>query len=100
MPLPDVNVSIPDGALGIVGPSSAKVQLKIGPAPLGAPQVLQSVAALTSLTSTFGKGGPLVEAAALALQSGGPVYCMNVNPSADGVVGSVVTVGTSTGSGK
>jgi hypothetical protein len=97
MPLPDVNVSILDGALGIVGPSSAKVQLKIGPAPLGAPQVLQSVADLTSLTSTFGKGGPLVEAAALALQSGGPVYCMNVNPSVDGSVPAPVKVGTSNG---
>jgi hypothetical protein len=88
--LPDVSISILDGALGIQAPSTAKTQLKIGPSPKGLINTVQSIGDSTSLSSVFGKGGPLAEAIALVLQAaGGPVYGVAVNPSTYGTPGTV-----------
>lgn len=89
MPLPDVSLTILDGALGLTPPSSAKTQLKVGPAPLGVLNAIQGFGDPTALTKALGPGGPLVEAAALALQQGGPVLCLPVNPSTYGSPGAV-----------
>ena len=89
MGIPDVNVTIQDGALGIAPPSTSKLQLKIGLAPKGKANVIQSAADLTTLVSLLGRGGPLTEAAAMALQSGGGLYVVPANPSTYGTVGTV-----------
>jgi len=88
--LPDVGpFTIQDGALGMILPGTAKVQLKIGVSPKGTPGVIQSAADTSTLTNLFGPGGPLVESAALALQAGGPVYCIPATPSTYGAAGTV-----------
>ncbi len=98
MGIPDVTLSIQDGALGIAPPSSAKTQLKIGVVAKGLVNVIQSASDLTTLTGLLGKAGPLVEAAALALQGGGPVYVMGATPSTYGTAGTVTkTASNSTG---
>jgi hypothetical protein len=98
MALPDVTLSIRDNSLGILPPSSAKAHLKIGAAPLGLVNTVFSIGDLSTLTATFGKGGDLVEAIALALQQGGPVYAVNVNPSTYGTPGAVTKTAAGTGS--
>ncbi len=88
--LPDVSISILDGALGIQAPSTARTQLKVGVAPKGLINTVQAFNDSTSLASIFGKGGQLVEASALALSAaGGPVYGIAVNPSTYGTPGAV-----------
>ena len=95
MPLPEVTLNILDGSLGLLPPSSAKTQIKFGVAPLGAVNSVQSMGDLATLLKTFGKGGDLVEAVALALAKGGPVLGVAVNPSTYGAPGAVTktTVG-------
>jgi hypothetical protein len=93
MALPGLTFTIRDGALGIVPPGSSNIHLKIGPAPFGLINTIQSAADLPALQAAIGAGGPLVEAAALALavaggKSGGVLVCP-VNPSTYGTAGSV-----------
>lgn len=101
----DVNLTILDGGLGLVPTANAaRTHLKIGVAPKGTVNTIQGVADLSTLTSTFGKGGRLVEAAALALQPlpdgtrPGPVYLMPANPSNYGIVGSSTKTAIGSGS--
>ena len=89
MGIPDVSMTIQDGALGLAPPSSAHTQLKIGLAPKGKINVIQSAADMTTLVGIFGRGGPLAEACAMALQAGQGIYAINANPSSYGAVGSV-----------
>ena len=89
MGIPDVNMTIQDGALGIAPPSSANLQLKIGLAPKGQLNTLFGVGDLTTLVGLLGRGGPLTEAAALAIQAGNAVYVINATPTTYGAVGTV-----------
>jgi hypothetical protein len=96
MPIPDVKVSILDGALGLSAGSSSRVQVKLGTASKGTDYVLESLADLSSLKEKFGQG-PLVEAAARVLAvAGGPVFCMKVPGSTAGAVGAVTPTKTGT----
>lgn len=98
MGLPDVSLTIRDGALGLAQPNGNNICLKIGPSPKGVVNSIVSASDPTTLTAALGKGGPLAEAAALSLLYGGaPVYCVPVNPSTYGTVGSVTSVKTGSG---
>src|SRR5216684_1663431 len=70
MALPGVSVLVRDGGLGIVPPGTGQQFAKIGPAPVGVVNSVLSVTDNTSLQKVCGNGGPLVEAAALALDGG------------------------------
>jgi hypothetical protein len=105
MALPNVSVSVRDGGLAIVPPGSQGYHAKIGPAPFG---VINTVYALgndnDTLQTTLGKGGPLVEAAALANAVGGlgtrrpsGQFLVPVNPSTYGTASAVTKVGTGAG---
>ena len=76
MTLPDVQPTIQDGNLGIAPTSNAKPHVKVGIAPKGLINSVFTIGQgdLTTLQQLLGKGGDMVEAAALALQQGGPIY--------------------------
>src|ERR1035437_7064360 len=96
MGLPDVTETIQDGALGIVGDVTDNVCVKVGVSSQGAVNTLFGFGDKKSLVTTLGTG-PLVDAAALSLDTaGGPVYCVRANTSAPGVVGRVSHLGTQT----
>jgi hypothetical protein len=96
MALPDVSVTIQDGQLGILASSTSNIAVKLGVSSLGTANTLYSFADKTKLSATLGTG-PMVEAAALSLDTaGGPIYCMPVNSSVAGTWGAVTHVGTST----
>jgi hypothetical protein len=95
MALPEVKTTIRDGALGIVPDNTNGVQAKIGSSSLGTVNVPVAVNDLQTLKDTFGTG-PLVEAAAVALnEAGGPVICVRVT-SATGTMGSMTATKTGT----
>ncbi len=104
MVIPAANLTIQDGALGILPSSIDAAHVKIGVCSSGTQNVLQSFSDLATLKSTMGQG-PLVEAAALALatsvrgRGARPVYLMRVIPSTVGACGAVTktAVGASTG---
>ncbi len=98
MTLPDVSLTIRDNGLGLLPPSSAKTHLKVGVAPLGLVNTVFGIGDLTTLQNTLGKGSDLVEAIALALQQGGPVYAVNANPSTYGTPGAVTKTAAGSGS--
>lgn len=88
-PIPDVYLSITDGNIGLLPIQTAQVHAKIGPASAGDDLVITPVASIDALVAAY-TGGPLVEAAAVALQlSGTPIYCVKVK-SVPGVIGAVV----------
>lgn len=91
MALPNVTLNILDGALGIAPPNTSGVHLKVGLAPLGIINTIQSCFGSDSKTlqSLVGRGGPLAEAASLCK---GQVLLASVNPSTYGTVGAVTKV--------
>lgn len=93
--IPEVKTTIRDGALGIVPANVNGVQAKIGVSTLGTVNVPVGISDKQTLKDTFGTG-PLVEAAAVALeQGGGPVVCCRVTSSA-GAMGSLTVSKTGT----
>ncbi len=101
MALPGVSVLVRDGGLGIVPPGTGQQFAKIGPAPVGVVNSVLSVTDNTSLQKVCGNGGPLVEAAALALAVGGQgstrgngLLLVPVNPSTYGTATAVAQSGT------
>jgi hypothetical protein len=104
MPLPDVSVSIKDGALGLTQPGTGNVSIKFGPSPFGALNTIYSITDMTTLQAALGRGGPLAEAVALTLAhptidapAGNQVLAVPVNPSTYGTVGAVAHSGPGTG---
>lgn len=95
MPIPSVIQTITDGALGIVQPSGANTQVKIGVCSRGIVNTVQSFSDVTLMKNALGRG-PMVEAGALAMKSG-PVIFVPVNPSVAGAVGAVTQEGTGAG---
>lgn len=94
MSLPDVSVTVQDGALGIVSASTSNIAVKVGVCSIGTVGQLYSFTDKKTLVATLGTG-PLVEAAALSLDTaGGPVYCVPVTASVAGTLGAVTHVGT------
>lgn len=97
MSLPDVTMTVQDGALGIAPPLPTNAQVKLGVSTLGTVNTLYAFGDAGTLSSTL-EAGPMVEAAARVLSdAGGPVYCMPVNPSQAGYTGTVTQAGTGTG---
>lgn len=104
MAAPSVNLTIRDGGLGIVLPGAGNIHAKLGASPLG---LINSIIPVTNPTdgqAALGKGGPLMEAAALALAVGGQasqrpggIYCVPVNPSTYGTASAVTHAGPGTG---
>jgi hypothetical protein len=93
MALPDVTVSITDGALGLLPEATDKIVAFIGVASSGTVETLYAINDLETLQSTFGYG-PLVEAAAMHLStSGGPIYCMRATGSTAGSNSAVTASG-------
>ena len=101
MAIPSVLFTVRDGALGQIPPGAGNVHLKLGCSPLGLINTIQSVTDLVTLQAALGKGGPLTEAAALALavagsKSGGVLVCP-VNPSTYGAASAVSHTGAGVG---
>src|SRR6267378_1477691 len=104
MAAPSVNLTIRDGGLGIVLPGTGNIHVKLGASPLGDLNTIIPVTNPTDGQVQLGKGGPLIEATALALAVGGQgsvrpggVYCVPVNPSTYGTPSAVTKVGTGAG---
>src|SRR6266403_2095110 len=99
-----VNLTIRDQGLGIVLPGTGNIHVKLGASPLGDLNTIIPVTNPTDGQVQLGKGGPLIEATALALAVGGQgaakpgaVYCVPVNPSTYGTPSAVTKVGTGAG---
>jgi hypothetical protein len=104
MALPDVSVTIRDGALGLTQPGTGNVSIKFGPSPFGIVNAIYSITDPTTLQAALGRGGPLAEAVALTLAhptidapAGNQVLAVPVNPSTYGTVGAVTHTGPGTG---
>lgn len=104
MPLPEVRLTILDGALGILPPPVDQVHLKVGVCNAGSTNTVQAFSDVSAMRTTLGNG-PLVEAVAHALvtptqgQAPRPVYAMRLATTATGAAGSVTAtrVASSTG---
>jgi hypothetical protein len=97
MALPDVTITIQDGALGQVPPSVAGAQFKVGVCSAGLVNTMYTISDIGSAQAALGQG-PLVDAISHTLSvAGGPVYAMPVNPSSAGSAGSVTHTGPGTG---
>jgi len=104
MAAPSVSLTIRDGGLGIVLPGVGNIHAKLGASPLGLINTLIPVTNPTDGQVALGKGGPLMEAAALALAVGGQsgtrpggIYCVPVNPTSYGAPSAVAHTGPGTG---
>lgn len=97
MPIPAVNMTIEDGALGTLPPNVAGASVKLGVCSSGTANTLTGFSDTTAMRRALGQG-PLVEAIAQILDvAGGPVYAMPLTPTVVGTVGSVTHGGTGTG---
>ncbi len=95
MSAPSVSQTILDNGLGLSGPSSAGVHVKVGVTSLGTAATLYKFSDPKTLKDTLGTG-PAVEAAAHALrvQNGGVVYVMKTANSTAGSQGSWTLTGS------
>lgn len=97
MSLPAVNITVVNGALGLLPPSSEKSAILAGCSTSGSYGTLTFVGDIATAQSLLG-AGELLEAAAYALLvSGGPVGVMPLSPTNAGGLSSVTHVGTGTG---
>lgn len=101
MALPQVDVRVRDGALGLVASNGVNTPVLIGACTAGPTNTLLSFGDLETLRSTL-TSGPLAEAAAFVLTTAGaPVYVVRVPSSTPGAAGAVTKVpaagGTSDG---
>lgn len=104
MSLPEVRLTILDGALGILPPSLDQVHLKVGVCNAGSTNVVQAFSDVSAMRTALGNG-PLAEAVAHALvtptqgQAPRPVYALRIATTATGSAGSVTAtrVASSTG---
>lgn len=104
MSLPEVRLTILDGALGILPPSLDQVHLKVGVCNAGSTNAVQAFSDVSAMRTALGNG-PLAEAVAHALvtptqgQAPRPVYALRIATTATGSAGSVTAtrVASSTG---
>jgi len=95
---PRVTVRFEDGNLGLITPSGAGLQAKIGVSSIGGLGVPTRTARLTDVRNSFGYG-PLASALAVALIESKPVLGIRVPASVAGVNSAVTAVGTGTSVG-
>ena len=104
MSLPEVRLTILDGALGILPPSLDQVHLKVGVCNAGSTNVVQAFSDVSAMRTALGNG-PLVEAIASCLvtptqgRAPSPVYALRIATTATGSASSVTAtrVASSTG---
>lgn len=97
MALPDVSITVQDGALGQIPPSAAGAQFKTGVCSAGIVGTMYTLSDINAARAALGQG-PLVEAVCQVLNvGGGPVYAMPINPSTAGTAGSVTHTGPGAG---
>jgi hypothetical protein len=95
--IPDVDVQVTDGALGITDTSSQTTTAKVGVATAGEPNRVYAFNDKETLQATL-VGGPLTEAAADSLNdAGGTVLVVPVLPSIDGTIGPITRTGSAAG---
>jgi len=95
--IPDVDVRVTDGALGLIDTSAQTTTAKVGVATAGEPNRVYAFNDKETLAATL-VGGPLVEAAADSLnEAGGTVLVVPVTPSIGGTVGPVTRTGSPAG---
>src|SRR5260221_10114712 len=93
-PLPDVDVRVTDGALGLVATDADSTTAKVGVATGGTPNTVYAFNDKETLLATL-LGGPVVEAAADTLDdSGGTVLVTTTLASIPGTLGPVTHKGT------
>lgn len=93
MAIPNVDIAVTDGALGIALPNVNGIACLVGVSSSGTANTVYQFGDATALKAALGNG-PLVEAAALLLAvAGGPVICVPTAFSA-GTLSAVVHVGT------
>lgn len=89
MAIPNVHLSVLDGALGLAPVDASGIIAFVGACSQGTVEQVYTFSDVKTLHETLGFG-PLVEAAALALVTGGgPVRCVRVNGSIAGVATAV-----------
>ncbi len=95
--IPEVNIEIVDGGLGLIPASSARTSVKLGVCSRGVVSDIYSFSDSTLLQSTLG-AGPAVDAAGDTLDAaGGPVLVVPLLPSTYGAAGSTTHTGTGAG---
>lgn len=95
--IPEVEIEIVDGGLGLIPASVAQTSVKIGVCSRGVPEEIYSFNDTVAMQSQLG-GGPLVEAIADTLSAaGGPVIAVPADPVTAGTVGSTTHEGTGAG---
>lgn len=97
MAIPNVNITVLDGALGIIQPSAANTQVKLGTCHSGTTGTLYSFTSPTQALAALGPG-PLTESVCHALAvAGGNVLALPINPSVAGVAAATVHTGSGAG---
>ncbi|SFI90039.1 DUF2586 family protein [Brevibacillus centrosporus] len=97
MSIPDINVNLEDGGLGVVPPNSTGLHVKIGVAAAGPESEIIAISGPSS-AKQFGKG-PLVRALSDAFAEGtSNMYVIRATADIDGTVSAVEKTGTGTGS--
>lgn len=94
--IPDVDQTIANGGLGLSGVRATGIQVKVGCSSAGRPNQPKAYADGEQLKTDFGTG-PMVEAALVALQQGGPVVVCKTPSSTPGAAGAVTATKTGTG---
>lgn len=94
MPLPDVVISISDGALGLAGANPENLHAKLGLSSGGTANTVYSYGDISSAKAQL-LAGPLLEDVSFHLATaGGPVLAVPVTPGNVGTVGTVTRNGT------
>lgn len=94
MALPDVTLSITDGALGLSGNNTDNLHAKLGLSSGGTPNTVYSYGDISAAKAQL-LAGPLLEDVGFHLATSGPLLAVPVAPSNAGTVGAVARVGTS-----
>lgn len=96
MSQPGVVINESDGSLGVLPPSAGKLQAFIGTSTGGPLNTPATYARVKDIVATF-LSGPLVEAAAIAIDRyGKPVVLVRSGNTVTGVVGAITSVATGT----
>lgn len=94
--IPEVNIEIVDGGLGLIPASSARTSVKAGVCSRGLLNTVYSFSDTTLLESTLGEGPAVIAAGDTLDVAGGPVIIVPLNPTTYGSVGSTTHTGTGT----
>lgn len=95
--LPDVNISILDGGLGLVSPGAAGVHAKVGVCSAGTVNQIVGISDPSKIKDLFGTG-PLANALGDSFQAGSKVvYAVRANGDIPGTIGEIASAKTGTG---